>query len=346
MEKPTETQRFLYMDILNIAACFAVLVLHCSGTFFTYTPDSVWKLSLLLQVLARWAVLVFLMLTGANLLSYCEKYSTAVFFRKRLLRTFLPFLLWSGIWLVWKVVNGQAQISGVRDVITAFTSNGCQNIYWFFYMLFAIYLAIPVISPLFRAENIRRIRYFYLVILFFTAILPLFTYYTGIPVSSDFTFPLTAGNFGFVILGWLMARTEFKGWQKLLIWLSGILGAVWMYFGAYHDIARSAEHTAQSVFLSYNSLPTAAMSAAVFLLAKSVPWGFLRRLHLAGAVRALAGASFGIYLIHMFPIQYINRAVSNHSAVYMLIMPFLVYAFCALIVVIVRKIPVLRRIFP
>ena len=88
------------------------------------------------------------------------------------------------------------------------------------------------------------------------------------------------------------------------------------------------------------------MSAAVFLLAKSVPWGFLRRLHLAGAVRALAGASFGIYLIHMFPIQYINRAVSNHSAVYMLIMPFLVYAFCALIVVIVRKIPVLRRIFP
>ena len=140
MEKPTETQRFLYMDILNIAACFAVLVLHCSGTFFTYTPDSVWKLSLLLQVLARWAVLVFLMLTGANLLSYCEKYSTAVFFRKRLLRTFLPFLLWSGIWLVWKVVNGQAQISGVRDVITAFTSNGCQNIYWFFYMLFAIYL--------------------------------------------------------------------------------------------------------------------------------------------------------------------------------------------------------------
>lgn len=340
------TKHFLYMDVLNIAACFAVIVLHCSGTFFTYTPDEVWKLSLLLQVLARWAVLVFLMLTGANLLSYCERYSTAVFFRKRLIRTFLPFLLWSAVWLVWKVFEGQVQITNPRDVITAFTNNGCQSIYWFFYMLFPIYLAIPVISPLFVRSNIRRIRYFYLMILFFTAVLPLITYYTGIPFSSDFTFPLTAGNFGFLILGWLMARTEFKVWQRLLIWLSGILGAVWMYFGAYRDIALSADHTAQSVFLSYNSLQTAAMSAAVFLLIKSIPWQKLEQTFFASILRTLSGASLGIYLIHLFPIQYINRVFSNHSASYMLFMPVLVYVLCALIVILIRMIPGIRRIFP
>ncbi len=346
MDSEKTNRHYLYMDVLNIAACFAVIVLHCSGTFFTYEADSVWKLSLLLQVLARWAVLVFLMLTGANLLSYREKYSTAVFFKKRLIRTFLPFLLWSVVWLVWRVYEGQIQIAGARDVITAFTNNGCQNIYWFFYMLFPIYLAIPVISPLFCRENIRRIRYFYLMILFFTAVLPLFTYYTKIPVSTDFAFPLTAGNFGFVILGWLMARTEFRIWQRLLIWLSGILGAVWMYFGAYRDIALSAEHTVQSDFLSYNSLPTVAMSAAVFLLIKSIPWQKLEHTFFASALRTLAGASFGVYLIHLFPIQYMNRVFSNHSAAYMLMMPFFVYAICALIAVLVRMIPGLRRIFP
>lgn len=346
MKPRTKTTRFLYMDILNIAACFSVIVLHGSGTFFTYEPDSVWKASLFFQVAARWAVPVFLMLTGANLLSYSERYSTAVFFKKRLLRTFLPFLLWSAVWLVWKVSQGQAQIKSVRDVLAAFAGNGCQNIYWFFYMLFPIYLAIPVLSPLFRAEFIRRIRYFFLVILFFTAVLPLFTYYTGISVSSDFSFPLTAGNFGFVVLGWLMAQTEFRIWQRLLIWLSGILGAVWMFLGAYHDIALSAEHTAESVFLSYNSLPTVAMSAAVFLLAKSIRWDFLKYLRLERAVYALAGASFGIYLIHLFPIQYISRAYSNHSVAYMLLVPVSVYALCALLVVLIRKLPGVRRIFP
>ena len=54
-----------------------------------------------------WAVPVFLMITGVNLLNYREKYDTSTYFRKRVMRTVIPWLAWSFLVLGWKVATGQ-----------------------------------------------------------------------------------------------------------------------------------------------------------------------------------------------------------------------------------------------
>ena len=77
-------QRILYLDVLNIFACFAVLMLHHNGIVHNYNVNSLaWKQALIFEVLFYWAVPIFFMLTGATLVSYREQYSTKVFFTKR-----------------------------------------------------------------------------------------------------------------------------------------------------------------------------------------------------------------------------------------------------------------------
>lgn len=75
-------KRLYYIDILNILSCFAVVVLHCSGGVFYYQKTRLWFIYMFLQTVAHFAVPVFFMITGANLLDYRKKYDTKTFFKK------------------------------------------------------------------------------------------------------------------------------------------------------------------------------------------------------------------------------------------------------------------------
>lgn len=74
-------KRLYYIDILNILSCFAVVVLHCSGGVFYYQKTRLWFIYMFLQTVAHFAVPVFFMITGANLLDYRKKYDTKTFFK-------------------------------------------------------------------------------------------------------------------------------------------------------------------------------------------------------------------------------------------------------------------------
>ena len=68
-------------------------MLHYNGIVHNYDiHTSAWKQALPFEVFFYWAVPVFFMLTGATLIRYREKYSTGEFFRKRVAKTFLPFV--------------------------------------------------------------------------------------------------------------------------------------------------------------------------------------------------------------------------------------------------------------
>ena len=73
-------KRVLYFDILNIISCIAVVYLHCNGIVHNFTNTLAWKEALVIEVLCYFAVPVFLMLSGANLLNYKNKYDTKTFF--------------------------------------------------------------------------------------------------------------------------------------------------------------------------------------------------------------------------------------------------------------------------
>lgn len=60
------TKRIIYYDLLNIVASFGVICMHCNGIVHSYSDTSVWKQSLIVEVLAYWAVPVFFYAVGSN----------------------------------------------------------------------------------------------------------------------------------------------------------------------------------------------------------------------------------------------------------------------------------------
>lgn len=87
--------RVLYFDILNILAALSVIFLHCNGNSFRFTADLAWLQAIMVEVFCYWAVPIFMMLSGANLMNYREKYTTAEFFKKRFFKTVIPFVIYT-----------------------------------------------------------------------------------------------------------------------------------------------------------------------------------------------------------------------------------------------------------
>ena len=88
-EKP---KRYFYMDILNIIAIISVIALHCNGIVHTFSTGRWWKTSLIAEVVFYFAVPIFIMLSGANLMDYRKKYDTKTFFKKRINRVVIPMI--------------------------------------------------------------------------------------------------------------------------------------------------------------------------------------------------------------------------------------------------------------
>ena len=75
-------ERIIYYDLLNVVATLCVIAMHCNGIVHTYSNTLDWKQSLIIEVIAYWAVPVFFMLSGATLLEYRKRYTTTMFFKK------------------------------------------------------------------------------------------------------------------------------------------------------------------------------------------------------------------------------------------------------------------------
>ena len=345
MVQTKDKKRLDYVDFANIAAAFAVICLHCSGGVFDYAEERRWYLALLIQTVMHFAVPVFFMLTGTILLEYRRRYTTRTFFKKRALRTGIPFLFWTVVYLFSPVIMYQASLPDLAAVRNAFLNNGATNIFWFFYALFGIYLAMPVLSLLAKPENFRQIEYLCALSFVFNALLPVFTRYVG-PVYGELKPAIVGGYFGYVFLGWLIRHEQYSKKTRLLIYAAGASGALLMFFGTW-ALARQSGET-NTFFMEYNSVACFPMSAALLLWFKHIPWQKVYRFIPQRFVTKAAGAGLGVYVMHMLVLQISEKYgwFDNHPMYGMLFMPFLIYIFCVLLTCLLQKIPIVRHLIP
>ena len=150
----TKEKRVIYYDILNIFAIISVVIMHCNGSVHGNPNTRTWNFSLIIECICYWAVPIFIMLSGANLLNYREKYDTKIFFKKRILKVLIPFIFWALIMFIWKKYTGQLNVSlnSIKDYFNFFLSNKEEPIYYFMFEILGIYLTIPLLSRLTKIE--------------------------------------------------------------------------------------------------------------------------------------------------------------------------------------------------
>jgi surface polysaccharide O-acyltransferase-like enzyme len=100
------------------------------------------------------------MVSGYLLLRKEEPYGD--FFRKRALKVFVPFLVWSVIYLLWKGegFNQPFSIKIVVSYILKIVRGPRENHLWFFYALIGLYLFTPILRVFVAKASLCNLYYF------------------------------------------------------------------------------------------------------------------------------------------------------------------------------------------
>ena len=107
-------KRLVWADIIRLIAIFLVICIHCSNSFGNlplvreHPGYNFW--SIVFETFSRPCVPLFVMLTGMLLLPINQDPST--FYRKRILRVLIPFLIWSLLYNLFPWVCGLTGIHG------------------------------------------------------------------------------------------------------------------------------------------------------------------------------------------------------------------------------------------
>ncbi len=333
-------KRVVYFDLLNICAALAVVFLHCNGNVHVFSDSLAWKQALIIEVCMYWAVPIFFMLSGANLMGYREKYSTSVFFKKRILRTAIPFLAWSLICAIEKGISPMK--IGFRTFINQIFTCQIESIYWFFIPLFSIYLALPILSLL--KEHRKILWYMAGGALLLHSVLPSLFSYIGLDWNGHLSMLTVGGYLIFPILGYLFATTDFTRWQRIGIYLLGFFGAG-LRFGMTLYLSLK-NNTLNRMFFDYLGYYSVFLACAVFVFFKYCP--LVHKIATSEkackVLKTLSGCSFGVYLMHMIIFRFFERFLTPFTWQWRLLMPFAIYAIALGVTYLLKKIPGVRVI--
>ncbi len=351
-QKRDDGGRIVYLDILNVIACIAVVCMHVNGTAVnTFAKSGNWLFSLFVDCVCYFAVPVFFMITGATLIDYRKRYNTKVFVKKRIDRTMIPFLFWSVVAILWCIlalrVMSWSDISSPIKLINVIFNVRAFNIYYFFIDIFAIYLCIPFLSMLPEDKRIgKRGAFTYLIIYGFLSIslLPVLCGQIGIDWNTTLQCPLTGGYIIYVLLGYYISKSDFERKQRFGIYLFGTVGFL-IHFGM-TALLSLQDGAMNYTFRGYTNFPTVLYSIAIFVAIKYYNGAGTKKIK--KRIGFLSGASFGVYLLHKYPIYVLCYLfpINEFSVTWRILGTLMVYVLSVIAVKCLQKIPYMNKLIP
>ena len=161
---PDTQRRWVFVNVLNVVACLAVILLHVSLNAFSPEPSRTWVEAVAFQAVGIFAVPVYFMISGMNLLGYQRRYSTRTFFRKRLWRVGKALVLASLVcYLLFGLfpsafgTQAVADSFGPVDFVKRFLADDINSFYWFLYSIIYLYMITPLLSL--AADDKRLMQY-------------------------------------------------------------------------------------------------------------------------------------------------------------------------------------------
>lgn len=285
-------QRVFFFDLLRAIAAVAVIAIHVLAPYrdlLGEIPFAEWLTAVTVNGASRWAVPVFIMISGALMLSDHRPFELRYYLERRLGKVFIPFVVWS---LFYAVLSGWS-VSGFDGAITWQTllSSPQHETYYhlgFFYYFIPLYLVIPFLQwGVQRWDNSAL--YALVVVWLLTTVLNLLR--LDGPWSNDLWL-----FSGYLPLGYLL----YQKWPLNRGSVLGIalVGLVSLYITVHAVVMLSLAGNEYSVgrWFSYKTINVVLIASMVFILARALatklPLSWQR------GVSFVSRHSLGIYLLH------------------------------------------------
>jgi len=301
---PVKPENINWINNVRLIALYAVVILHCTAPLlmqFGKVPLSDWLMADVLNALVRFAVPVFVMVTGALLLH--REYELGDFLKRRLARVVWPFLFWSLVYIGYSWYNEDISFTSdawldIKQVLHLLKYGSAYHL-WYVYMLIGLYFFIPVISKFVRNATEKEVLYFLAV--WVAVMLLAQPYLSRYNPAVDMHY--FAGYAGYLVLGYYLAFKDFqvshlRARMVLLFAFSVILIAT----GSYFVIPRPT--WPGTLFYEPLNPAVLTLSASVFMIVKltvpKVPPSIIR-------IRDFAGKyNYGIYLGHALVLYFLD----------------------------------------
>lgn len=157
-----QKKKLFFVDAMRSWAIINVVLLHSASPsmlkFDSLNPEFWWSANFFFTF-AHHAVPLFIMISGLLLLDPSKTESLMTFLKKRFFRVVVPFLTWGIIYFIWRIYFHGETIH-VWKAIGEIIAGPIYFHFWFIYMIFGVYLSVPILKIYIRKAESRDLIYF------------------------------------------------------------------------------------------------------------------------------------------------------------------------------------------
>lgn len=338
---PTHQERKLYLDVLRVAATVAVVLIHVSTLhYYEFLPRSLgWLTINLYDGMARWAVPVFVMISGALFLDPARDFSLRRLLSKNVVRILAAFGFWSFVYAC-------IYANGFQDFLYQLLTGHFHM--WFMLMIAALYLLIPLYRK-FTATP-EHVKYFLVIGALTGFLIPELLSIPALATLKNSLGKLCSytglGYSVYFVGGWYLSTADFSKRQRKIIYVLGIVGFLYTITGT-SLLTYLREQATPDPFYNYFSTGVLLESAALFVLARyglqGIQWsGKTQRILIR-----LSTLSLGVYLCHILFMDLVQRlglsVMSFPALLSVPVMTCVIFLLSTLCSAIIHQVPVLRK---
>lgn len=331
-------KRLLWADAIRVVAIYFVILAH--ATAVPRNPTFLDASVIIVCIIARTCIPLFVMLSGALLLSKKESYRA--FFSKRMMRIMFPWIGWTIFFILFQ--QEYVKIDGVGSFIKIII--GTMESFWFLPMIFCLYLITPALRIFAQSAKTFDIL---LVIIFWIFVISIMPFH-----HDSYTFPRSVDNgllrqvvnfIGYYILGFVIVHRVKNDARLLKIGIASFgIGLFWYITNTIPIFLRGEDFNPSVEYISPGNI---FLSIGIFIFLYIFSQKATKKIssNLRNSVMVISSAALGIYFIHGVVGGYINNfyLVSSLFALNNIVNATLLFAVSLLIVLLLLKVPFLNK---
>lgn len=343
-----------YIEVLRIIAIYGVIFNHTGlYGFQLYTLQPIGSVKfvvyLIMAVICKFAIFLYLMISGSLLLGREESIMTI--YKKRVSKMLILLLFWSVLYYFYMSYATKTDVS-LSDFLKKIYSTSTSSHLWYLYAYIAFLISLPILRAIFNNIDTKVFAYFFFVGIVSYHVVPILEFYLlkdNITINNNINPSwITTWIIFYPAVGyWIDKRMDIYKLKNFIapLWGLGICGIILSCYMTINSIDRGTEISNQ-LYLSKFSLW---ICMALFV---SVKWFFVKskisdkRLRI---INNVGGATFGVYLVHIIflwrpnLVTFLSKCGIN-CMICALIQCVYVYIISTVSVIVIKKVPILRKI--
>lgn len=336
-----QPKRLLWMDYIKIFGTFLIVMQHSISSSFTSLPveEIEWKIISFIFMISRMGVPIFIMCSGAGMLS--RERSIKEIWCKNIFSLVVVYVSWMLIYGIKEAVAiALTNAYSIRVIINAILKCILFGKYhtWFIIMLIGMYMITPLLYAIIQKEE--NLKYFIILSVLFTTLFPMLSYFECMDrlyeVIENFNMHLVVGYSMYFVIGFYITKYKNKILDKyveLVFLLTVIMTYVLSCFLS--EQAGSAIQEPYQLFSPFALI----ISVSLFLIFQKC---FKQKENCSKIRNKIAGLErYGIvvYLVHVIFIE----AWAKDSGLIYILYGILIWFLSLMIGIVIDRIPVLNN---